>query len=241
MNQRLHDNQCPDCSAASGLHRCPRRTVLKAALLALLPWGLLVRPRPAAAQAYPETIAALANALQRELEAHHRYLESAKKATAEGYEGIAYLFTAFAASEQIHARNFERIMTSLGGKPNTSTPSPALSDTKQNLITAAADELDTIDNLYPETLKRLKPENHAEAITYVGYALQSEKQHRDMIQRVQRYTASFFDRVVKTINELTAHYFVCQVCGSTLKTTPMGNCPICHSPSTNYRLIDAPA
>ena len=241
MNQRLHGTECPGCSAASGLHRCPRRTVLRAALLALLPWGLLVRPRPAAAQTYPETIAALENALRRELEAHRRYLDSAGKAKSEGYAGIAYLFTAFAASEQVHARNFEKLITSLGGNADTSTPSPALSDTKQNLITAAADELDTIDNLYPETLERLKKENYAEAITCVNYALQSEKQHRDMIQRVRRYTEGFFDRVVKTINELTAHYFVCQVCGSTLKTTPMGNCPICHSPSTNYRLIDAPA
>lgn len=268
MDQHVHDNACSGCghthphacnaagllaealplsfddsgcSAASASHRCPRRTVLKAALLALLPWGLLLRTRPAGAQVYPETIAAMENALRRELEAHRRYLDSARKAKSEGYAGIAYLFTAFAASEEVHARNFGRIITSLGGKPETSTPSPALADTKQNLIAAAADELDVIDNLYPETLERLKPESYADAIAFVNYALQSEKQHRDMIQRVRRYTAGFFDRVVKTINEMTTHYFVCQVCGSTLKTTPMGNCPICHSPSTNYRLIDAPA
>ena len=218
-----------------------RRRVLQTAMLALLPWGLLARWRNAvAADAYPETIAAMENALKRELQAHERYVESANKAKAEGFDGVAYLFTAFAASEGIHARNFERVLMNLGVSPNTGTPRLSLSDTKENLIAAASDELDTIDNLYPETLERLKVENYSDAITLVNYALQSEKQHRAMIQRVQRYTESFFDRVVKAIDEMTTHYYVCEVCGSTLKKIPLGNCPICNSSVSNYRKIDAP-
>ena len=219
-----------------------RRRMLKLFLLALVPWGWLGGRRAGAVdKAYPETIAALQYAQQRELLAHQRYVEFAGKANADGYKGVAYLFTAFAVSEGIHARNFERILKSLGASCDSTTPTVSMSDTKDNLITAANDEIDTIDNLYPETLKRLASENNTEAITYVRYALAAEKQHREMIQKVQRYTEGFFDRVVKAIDEITSHYFVCQVCGSTLKKIPPDVCPICKSPSSRYEKVEPPA
>ena len=218
-----------------------RRRVLKLALLALVPWRWLVPTRASAAEkAYPETIAALQYVEQRELAAHQHYVEFAGKAKSEGYKGIAYLFSAFAVSEGIHARNFRTILTSLGANSDSTTPAVPMSDTKDNLISAANDEIDTIDNLYPETLKRLAPEGNPEAIRYVRYALASEKQHREMIQKVQRYTESFFDKVVKAIDEVTSHYFVCRVCGSTLKKIPPDVCPICKSPSSSYEKIDPP-
>ena len=222
------------------LRRCSRRSLLKTTLLALLPWQVLAGQQARSAVAYPETLAALERAYQREMEAHRRYLKSASKAKVEGYKGVAYLFTAFAASELIHAQNFQRIAVSLGGNFQTNAVPIPLAGTKQNLITAANDEIDTIDKLYPETLKRLERESHSEAIAYVRYALASEKQHREIIERVQRYTESFFDRVVKAIDEMTSHYFVCQVCGSTVRQKPAGNCAICNSPSSNYRRIAAP-
>jgi rubrerythrin len=222
------------------LRRCSRRSLLKTTLLALLAWRVLAGQQARAAAGYPETLAALERAYQREMEAHRRYLESASKAKAEGYNGVAYLFTAFAASELIHAQNFERVAVSLGGNFQTNAVYIPLSGTKQNLITAANDEIDTIDKLYPETLKHLEPEGHSEAIAYVKYALASEKQHREIIERVQRYTDSFFDRVVKAIDEMTSHYYVCQVCGFTVKQMPTRNCAICNSPSSNYRKIAAP-
>ena len=219
-----------------------RRRALKLALLALLPWGWLGGRRTGAVEKpYPETIAALQYATQRELLAHQRYVKFAGKAKSEGYKGIAYLFSAFAVSEGIHARNFQRILTSLGASSDSTTPAVAMSDTKDNLIVAANDEIDTIDNLYPDTLKRLAPEGHTEAITFVHYALASEKQHREMIEKVQRYTESFFDKVVKAIDDVTSHYFVCQVCGSPLKKIPPDVCPICKSPSSSYEKIEPPA
>lgn len=235
------------CRAGDGLavDAVERRRLLKLSLLALASWaswgwieGLPVR---AAGQAYPQTIAALQYAWKRELQAHQRYVEFAARASTEGYKGIAYLFISFAASEQIHARNFERILEALGSSGGPSPQAMPLSDTKDNLIVAANDEIDTIDNLYPDTLKRLAPEGNTDAITYVRYALASEKQHRDMIQKVQRYTEGFFDRVVKAIDEKTSHYYVCQICGSTLKKRPPEFCPICGSPASQYEKIDPPA
>ncbi|HTT08334.1 MAG TPA: ferritin family protein [Gammaproteobacteria bacterium] len=215
--------------------------MLKNALLALLPWKLFIDPRMVAAGAYPETTAALETAYQREVNAQQMYLSFSHKAKADGYDGVSYLFFALAASEQIHGRNFQRILESLGTRPQYSPAPVTPLSTKENLIVAANDEIDTIDNLYPQTLKRIEPEGHPEAVAYVTYAWQSEKQHRDMIEKVQAYSEDFFDKVVQTINEFTSRYFICQNCGSTLKDLPSGNCPICDQPSGSYRKIDRPA
>ena len=217
-----------------------RRTLLKILLSGVVSSELGIWPRLSSANAYPETIAALQHALAREQRARELYVESASKAKDEGFKGVAYLLVAMAASEAIHARNFQKVLTTLGASADGNTSILAVTDTKQNLITAANDELDTIDNLYPETLERIKPEGYADAINYVEWALQSEKQHRDMIEKVQQYTNSFFGRVIKAITEMTTHYFVCQVCGSTLMDMPKQSCPVCGSPASNYLKIDRP-
>jgi rubrerythrin len=66
----------------------------------------------------------------------------ARQAKVDGYPGIAYLFTTLASAELIHGHNFEKILVRLGVEI---TPPPQhqiqLANTRQNLIKAAADEL----------------------------------------------------------------------------------------------------
>jgi rubrerythrin len=45
--------------------------------------------------------------------AYLHYVGYSRKAVEEKYSNIAYLFTAFAVSEKIHAENYKRILTSL--------------------------------------------------------------------------------------------------------------------------------
>jgi len=171
--------------------------------------------------------------------AHFRYAQFAHKADQEGYKGIAYMFTALATSELIHAQNYERTLALLGAAIDRhEPPSPEVSDTKANLIAAANAEIRTIENVYPVILENLRGEDHPEALRMVGYSWESHKQHRDIIEKIRKWSPDYFETVAKRINDETDRYFVCQICGSTLYEIPNSKCPICEYPSAHYRPIE---
>ncbi len=202
--------------------------------------GLTLWRSFAAAAEYGQTVAALGYAFQREMDAHRRYVDFAGAASQEGYKGIAYMFMAFATSEGVHARNFRGLVTALGGQANAAPTAIDRGTTKQNLIAAVDDEIDSIDDLYPRTLERITPEGNAEAMRLVKFAWESERQHRDLLQRIRRYSPMFFDQVARTVDEKTGLYFVCQTCGSTVSEIPSPKCPICASPPDRYRQVPIP-
>jgi len=219
--------------------RSGRRHFLRRAGTLLAGWAAW-RPALAAAESYPQTIAALIYALQRETDAQRRYVEFAVKATQEGYKGIAYMFTAFAVSEGLHARNFKALIAQLGGQGNVGPTAIPPGNTKANLIAAVNDEIDSIDNLYPSTLQRMQAEGHGEASRLVKFAWESERQHRELIQKIRRYSPMLFERVAKEIDDKTGLYFVCQTCGSTLNRIPAPSCPVCGSAPEQYRQVPVP-
>jgi len=216
-----------------------RRALLRKAGALLAGIGIWRLAR-AAAGAYPETVAALAHAFQRETDAHRRYLAFARTATQEGYNGIAYMFTAFAMSEGLHARNFKGLVAQLGGEASAAPTAIKPGTTKQNLIAAVDDELDSIDNLYPRTLERIRPEGYDEAARLVRFAWESEQQHRDLIQKIRRYSPLLFEQVAKAIDQKTGLYFVCQTCGSTLNRVPSPKCPVCGGAPAQYLQVPIP-
>lgn len=181
-------------------------------------------------------------AREREIVVSYRYIEFGRKARDDDYRGIAYLFTAFAASEAIHASNFEKILLRLDAQV-APIPKPAVrvGSTRENLIRAVDEEMDSIEDFYPRLLDQLKPEGHEDAMTSVRYAWMSEQQHRDKIRQIQRWSGTLFERVAKTIDQKTGLYFVCHICGSTLNAIPAEQCPICKRPATHYQRIEPPA
>ena len=202
----------------------------------------LARTGSVRAAAYPATISAMKAARENETKVYYHYTEFGKRARDEGYHGIAYLFTAFAASEQVHAGNFGRVLTRLGEElAPLPKPAVAVGTTRNNLILAANGEMASIDGFYPDLLAKIAAEKHADAIDAVQFAWASEKQHRDKIKQIQRWTPSLFEVVARTIDQKTGRYFVCQLCGSTVNKIPEGACPICKNPPTQYRLIEPPA
>ncbi len=212
-----------------------------AGTIALLIAGVLPARNGVRAASYTATIAAMHAARETEMQVYYRYTEFARKAKEEGYHGIAYLFTAYAASERIHAANFGNILARLNVEL-VAIPKPVVraGSTRENLITAVDGEIDSIEDFYPKLLEQLKPEGYEDAITTVRYAWASEKQHRDQIKQIQRWSGTFFERVAKTIDEKTGQYFVCQICGSTVNAIPADTCPICKNPSTHYRKVEPP-
>ena len=213
-----------------------------AGTLAALAAGLLPRGPAHAAAGYPATVAAMQVAHERETRVYYRYGEFGRKAKQDGYFGIAYLFTAFAASELIHATNFGKILARLDVElaPVAKGPSK-VGSTRENLIVAANDEMDSIDSFYPKLLEKLKPEGYEDAMLSVRYAWSSEQQHRDKIKQIQRWSDTFFETVAKRIDEKTGVYYVCQICGATVNAIPAGECTVCRNPATHYRKIEPPA
>ena len=221
--------------------RPDRRRLIRTGAVMLA--AALVAPfRARAAGPYPATIAAMQAARAKETTVHQRYTAFAQKAKQEEYDGIAYLCTAFAASEGIHGANFGRILELLGAEP---APVPKtrikVGSTRENLISAVDDEVDSIEAFYPKLLAQFTPEGHEEAVASVRYAWASEKQHRDKLKQLQRWTGVFFDRVATHIDAKTGQYYVCQTCGSTVSAIPVATCPVCGKPSTSYRRIEPPA
>lgn len=218
-----------------------RRFVLKAGLVtaALV---LAQGGRSALAQAaYPQSGEILRRAREAEVTAHRRYVAFTKQATADGYPGIAYLFTALATAELIHSQNFEKVLTGLVGEVAPLPERPiAIGGTKQNLITAANDELESVDTFYPGVLKDLAPEGLQDAIKFTTYAWNSEKLHLNILKSIQRWTPRHFEAVAKKIENETAQYLVCQICGATMITLPKQKCPVCEFPANNIHRIEPP-
>jgi rubrerythrin len=198
----------------------------------------LCGPELSAQSEYSETISVLQSLYQDEKQALHNYRAYAKKAVSEKYPNIAKLFMTIAASESVHARNFKACLAKLGAAPEK-FPQPPLkvASTRKNLKFAIAVELEEIDKKYPQVLDQIKSENHAEAIQYITYAWESEKQHRELLKEMQSGTGIFFGLLTKRIEGNPSPYFVCQNCGSTLSKIPEVTCPICGGPAAKYAEI----
>lgn len=187
---------------------------------------------------YPKTISILQKLYADEVQALHNYTAYAQKADSENYPNIANLFVALATSESIHARNFKSLLSDLGvEQAGTSKPKIKLSSTKQNLKHATEVELEEIDNKYPQFVEKVRPEKHETTIRYIIYAWESEKQHRDLIKKIQSGTGILFRVLAKRVEETPSEYFVCQNCGSTLTELPEETCPICGESASRYKKI----
>jgi rubrerythrin len=190
---------------------------------------------------YPLTVEALNARYIDEVIAHHKYNAYATRALSEGYPNIALLFTALAASESIHARNFEALLTKLGvSPPEVIEPQHEVLSTKENLHRATAVEADEIDNEYPNIIGKVTPEGHGAAIRNITYAWMAEQQHRDLIMKIQKNVKRWFSLVAKFIEREPARYYVCDICGSTLVELPENGCPICENTVSHYHEVEKP-
>jgi rubrerythrin len=195
-----------------------------------------------AAPSYGATIAAMKEAQAVETRVSQQYFAFGRKALADGYRGVAYLFTAFASSEQVHAANFGQVLARLG--VDAATPAAfagPVGTTRENLIAAAKGEAESIEDMYPKMLERIRAEGHPEALRYVNFAWASERQHHDKIRQIRRYSPTMFELVARHIDAKTGAYFVCQACGSTLNAVPAQSCPVCQAAPKSYRRVEPPA
>ena len=222
--------------------RVGRRRFIGRGLALVAMGGMQPCSRANPALPYTATIAAMKEARAVETRVSRQYFAFGRRALDDGYKGVAYLFIAFASSEQVHAANFGKVLAQLGADaPPLPRDDGPVGTTRENLIAAAKGEAESIEDLYPRMLERIRPEGHAEAMRFVQFAWASERQHHDRIKQIRRYSPTMFELVAKHIDAKTSAYFVCQGCGSTLNAPPPQSCPVCQVASASYRRIEPPA
>jgi rubrerythrin len=190
---------------------------------------------------FPITKDVLKTAYEAEKMAYENYECYSQKAIEEDYPNIAYLFTAFATSEKIHAENYKRILASMSTGPQEPEFEVTILDTKANLIKATEAELNKIKKTYPDLLAKLKTESHDQAVVNCMYSWKSHQQHKRKIAEIRKYSPYFFGRVAKKLEDLKLDFHVCEICGSTIDEAPMTPCDICNRPNLHYRKVNRPA
>jgi rubrerythrin len=199
---------------------------------------LLASPVPPAhGQEYPETRAVLLEVHGGELKAFSSYQVFTRMALNESYPNIAYLFTALAVSEEIHARNMRDLLEELDVEVTEEIPSVKVSRTRKNLKHAAAVELREIDKLYPSYIKRIAPEEYPRAVAVLTHSWKAEQQHREHIEKIKVTVDAFFRSVAEKIESTEVSYHICSACGSTLGEAPQEICGICGGPVAGFRRV----
>ncbi|MGD1968509.1 MAG: ferritin family protein [Desulfobacterales bacterium] len=190
---------------------------------------------------FPITKSVLKSAYATEKMAYENYECYSQKAIEEDYPNIAYLFTAFATSEKIHAENYKRILASMSTGPAEPEIEVTILDTKANLIKATEGELKKIKKTYPDLLAKLKTESHDQAVVNCMYSWKSHQQHKRKIAEIRKYSTFFFGHVAEKLEDLKLDFHVCEICGSTIDESPMTPCDICNRPNLHYRKVNRPA
>ncbi|MBI5741689.1 MAG: rubrerythrin family protein [Nitrospirae bacterium] len=188
----------------------------------------------------PVTVSALHDAYLAEMSAYEHYESFKDKALQENYPNIAYLFGAFAVSEEIHADNYKAVLEASGEKVQDIHIEINMKDTKKNLKEAAQIEMRKIEIIYPDILKKLETDAYDEAVSCCMYSWKSHQQHQELIGQLNKYARFFLSVIVGRIEEMKFDFYVCKVCGSTLAEQPLAPCYICNKSMANYQRIGRP-
>ena len=149
-----------------------------------------------------------------ESQANRRYLAFAKKAKEEGFMQVAKLFKAAAEAETVHALNHLKII----GQTQS---------TLENLETAVLGETFEFNEMYPEYIDTAKHEGNKQAVWSFDVANQVEQIHANLFKKAINAL-----KTKKPIEEVD--YYVCRVCGNTVRCKAPDNCPICGSPKEEF-------
>ncbi len=172
------------------------------------------------------TLQNLQIAFNGESNAHARYLAFAQKADQEGYLQAAALFRAAAKAEEIHAANHAVVIKKLGATPQAKIEKAEVGTTQQNLDVAIKGETYEKDVMYPEFLKQARAEKNKDAIETFNFAKGAEVEHAKL------YTLTSKD--LPGMKLANVKYYVCSVCGYTVKKIDFEKCPSCFNPKEKY-------
>ncbi len=176
-----------------------------------------------------QTIKNLNAAFQGESNASNRYAKFAAKAEAEGFSQVARLYRATSASEAIHRDTHKAAILELGGTvANFELETVTPGTTAENLAASVKGETYERDTMYPEFIAKAKADDARPAMRTFGFAIAAEKEHTKLYQ----------DALVNLGKNDPTGYYVCNVCGMTLKLLPDKKCPSCRKGREEFKLIN---
>lgn len=165
-----------------------------------------------------------------ESQARSRYTFFASVAKKEGYEQIAGVFMETAEQEKEHAKRFFKFLE--GGMLEITATFPAgiISDTKENLIAAAAGENEEWADLYPKWADIAEEEGFKQiAIAFRMIAkveVEHEKRYLKLLENLEKQEVFTKEEPIK---------WQCRNCGYVHegKSAP-GKCPACEHPQSYF-------
>ncbi len=159
----------------------------------------------------------LKEAFSGESQANRRYLAYSRAAGLEGFPEVAKLFFAAAEAETVHALSH---LHAMGDAKNT----------EENLKKAIEGESHEFESMYPKFVEEAKKEGQERAERNFRYALAVERIHHKL------YTEAL--EAVKHGKDLEEHdYYVCTVCGNTVRDNVPDVCPICKHRKEKFRKV----
>lgn len=168
-----------------------------------------------------------------ESQARNRYTYFAGQANKDGFVQIAQIFEETANQEKEHAKRFFKFLQGGEVKIECSFPAGVIGTTAENLLAAAAGELEEWTELYPAFAATAREEGfHAIAIAFERIAI-AEKQHE------RRYRALFESvqngRVFKRAETVK---WRCLNCGYVHEGPEAPTaCPACVHPQSYFELL----
>jgi rubrerythrin len=174
----------------------------------------------------------LLKAFAGESQARNRYTFFASRARKDGFEQIAAIFEETAAQEKEHAKIFFKFLEGGMVEITASYPAGMIGSTAENLLAAAAGELEEWDLLYPEFARMAEEEGFKEIATafkmVATVEVRHEKRYRKLLQNLEN------DKVFKRSNKVM---WSCRNCGYLHhgKIAPE-LCPSCQHLQTYFEL-----
>lgn len=172
----------------------------------------------------------LQTAFNGESNAKARYEAFAAKATEEGYNSVATLFRAAAASEAIHAQKHAAAIQKLGAEPQATVAAPEVKSTAENIAAALSGENMEKQTMYPAFVAQAQAEGNTQAMYSFKGAMAAEAEH-----------ALLF---AQALSELDAWkpagkaFYVCQVCGYTqVNDLAVVKCIVCAAPRGKFTIF----
>ena len=167
-----------------------------------------------------ETVANLQAAYHGESNATERYRLFATQAEKEGYKTAARAFNAAATAEEIHAKEFARILTCAGVTPKMEIEKVTIASTLENLKGALDGETKEADEIYPRFMSVATSKGDVEVATLFRRTIMAEATHT----RIFSFGVLSLENWGK--GDLTFH--VCPLCGYTIDSkNNLTRCPAC--------------
>jgi rubrerythrin len=181
----------------------------------------VVRTHAAEQATLPGVRHALEDAVSGERQAIARYEAFEKKATEEGYLGVASLFRAEIVAEQTHLARFSKMLERRGiSVPGGAGSAPLVGTTRDNLRAAASAEIKERDDTYRSAIETAKMAGDTEIARVFDQTRDAETEHANLCNTAANHLDKY--REAKT-------FFVCQICGY-VTDLDLGMCPLCRGP-----------